>query len=729
MTALRLPLGVALVVSIAMPVGSAPQQTAQRAAGTVEAGVRAVMVDVVVRDKRGQPVQDLSQADFEVLEDGALQTIGSFTRIFELPAGTKPATPSAPPASIAGTPTAAAGTTAVAHTGPGVTALVFDRLNPESRRLAAQAARNYLGNKEESPDFVGVFGIDLSLASYAPFTRNAVALRKALDNMVKSASVGYATPEQRQALANADKQAAAADQTAAAAITGASGAAGAAAVGSSPAAAQLAQMEAAMIRDFQVMERDQQGYATTNGLFAIINTLARIPGRKSLVLFSQGLAVPPAVHRLFLGVTDAANRANVTIYTMDAMGLRAESPQAQIRDAVNQAGAFGLNTGYTADGTGSAYTKALEGNEDALRSDPANALGELANSTGGLSFNSTNNLRQGFERVESDLRNYYLLGYTPANEKYDGRFRNIQVKVKRQDVTIAFRKGYFAVRDPGGAPINPWEAAALGMLEEKPVPNAFPVRAGAMLFPERGRPGLVPVVVELKTAPLTFQPAADGKTYTSDVTVLVRFVDDQNRMVRKVSQHYEVTGAIGEIDGARKGEIIFYRESELPAGVYTMETVVHDALAGKSSVRFSTVEIGKYPESSLRMSSLVQVKRGEKVPEKERPGGNPLLVNDVLLYPNLGEPVSKSAKEAGFYFVVYPAPGGSAPRATIELMQNGKPVAQLPMPLEAADASGRIQMVGRLPITELAAGTYELRAIVTQGADQAVRSSMLRIVE
>ena len=217
------------------------------------------------------------------------------------------------------------------------------------------------------------------------------------------------------------------------------------------------------------------------------------------------------------------------------------------------------------------------------------------------------------------------------------------------------------MRDPGGAPINPWEAAALGALEEKPVPNAFLVRAGAMLFPERGRPGLVPVVVELKTAPLTFQPAADGKTYTSDVTVLVRFVDDQNRMVRKVSQHYEVTGAIGEIDGARKGEIIFYRESELPAGVYTMETVVHDALAGKSSVRFSTVEVGKYPESSLRMSSLVQVKRGEKVPEKERPGGNPLLVNGVLLYPNLGEPVSKAAKEAGFYFAVYPAQGGPAP--------------------------------------------------------------------
>ena len=80
------------------------------------------------------------------------------------------------------------------------------------------------------------------------------------------------------------------------------------------------------------MERDQQGYATTNGLFAIIGTLGRIPGRKSLVLFSEGIAIPPAVQRLFLGVIDAANRANVSIYTMDAAGLRAESEQAETRD-------------------------------------------------------------------------------------------------------------------------------------------------------------------------------------------------------------------------------------------------------------------------------------------------------------------------------------------------------------------------------------------------------------
>ena len=145
-------------------------------------------------------------------------------------------------------------------------------------------------------------------------------------------------------------------------------------------------------------------------------------------------------------------------------------------------------------------------------------------------------------------------------------------------------------------------------------------------------------------------------------------------------------------------------------------------------MRLSTVEVPK-TEAGLRMSSLVLVSRGDKVPEKDRRAGNPLLVKDVVLYPNLGEAVRKTSKEVGFYFAVYPAQGGLAPESVIELQQDGKAVARLPMPLAAPDASGRIQQVGRLPLDQIAAGTYELRALVKQGSEQLFRSTMLRIVE
>jgi hypothetical protein len=175
--------------------------------------------------------------------------------------------------------------------------------------------------------------------------------------------------------------------------------------------------------------------------------------------------------------------------------------------------------------------------------------------------------------------------------------------------------------------------------------------------------------------------------------------------------------------------VIFYREPELEPGVYTMETVVYDAPSGKSSVRISTVEVPKSDVDTLRMSSLILVKRAEKVPQKDRRPENPLLVNDVILYPNLGAPVSKAAKEVGFYFAAYPRKGSAAPEAAIELLLDDKAIAQVPMSLAPPDSSGRSQQVGRLPVGQLAAGTYELRAIVRQGDAQVVRSVMLHIVD
>ena len=173
--------------------------------------------------------------------------------------------------------------------------------------------------------------------------------------------------------------------------------------------------------------------------------------------------------------------------------------------------------------------------------------------------------------------------------------------------------------------------------------------------------------------------------------------------------------------------MLFYREPELPPGVYTMETVVYDAPSGKASVRLSTVEVPGQNAAALRMSSLVLVKRGEKVPEEERRAANPFQVKDVVIYPNLTDPVSKAAKELGFYFTVYPAPGGPAPEAVLQLLQNGTQVAQVPVPLGPADASGRIQELGRLPLDQVPPGSYELRVVVKQGGGQVVRSANVRI--
>jgi hypothetical protein len=145
-------------------------------------------------------------------------------------------------------------------------------------------------------------------------------------------------------------------------------------------------------------------------------------------------------------------------------------------------------------------------------------------------------------------------------------------------------------------------------------------------------------------------------------------------------------------------------------------------------VRFATVEVAKADPAALRVSTLVLTGHAEKVPAADRRKDNPLLVGDTVIYPNLGEPVSKQSKEVGFFFTVYPAKTGPAPQAELNLLNNGKLLAQLPLPLAAPDL-GRIQQAGRLPIDQLAPGTYELQVVVRQGNTQLSRNTMLRIIE
>ena len=128
------------VLSLALAAASPHAQTQTpppRAAGVVQAETTAVLVDVVVRDRRGQPVTDLGAEDFEVYEDGVLQEIGAIT-LYTPDGGSRPPSRSAGPAAPdAATATAApAPSTATAAPQDPVVALVFDRLTPVARVFA-----------------------------------------------------------------------------------------------------------------------------------------------------------------------------------------------------------------------------------------------------------------------------------------------------------------------------------------------------------------------------------------------------------------------------------------------------------------------------------------------------------------------------------------------------------------------------------------------------------------
>jgi VWFA-related protein len=702
-------------------------------------GTNEVVLDAVIKDKKGRAVKDLTAADFEILEDGVPQQVKSFRLVtHEAPPSVAPngeTTANAESGARQGVAPAAKPTNQPTSVAPhnttriGAIALVFDRLSPNARSVARQAALSYLSGGLRQDDFVGVFGIDLSLRVLQRFTNNEQLVRKAIDRGLSHSSSSYASATEQ--IGNlADQQAALQNQIDTSAAAGGptnnpGGAIGAAAVDQ-----QMAAMTQNVLEGFERLEHDQQGYATTDGLLAIVNSMARLPGRKALIFFSEGVATPTSVMPHFRSVISNANRANVSIYSVDAAGLRAESSDSQAgRDLTRLGQARARTAGSNADPFGS-MMRDLERNEDLMNSNPDSALGALANETGGLLIANTNDPGPRLRQVGEDLHGYYVLTYTPKNQNYDGRFRQISLKVNRSGVDVQARKGYYAIDTSYGSPIMAYEAPALAVLSGKPRTNSFDSRAAAFSFPEAGAPGLVPVVAEAPFAAINFAVDKDKQTYHTDFSVVVIIKDDAQRVVRKLSKQYLLTGPLAKLAITRTGNFLFYGEANLDPGHYTMAAVIYDALTGQSSISTGTVVVPAADQAALRLSSIVFIKKAEQRSEATgQLAWRTFQFGEVLVYPNLSEPVSKAANKQLTFFVTIYTPKGdlSAPRLKLEIERNGRSVGQLSYNLDAPDQTGRIQYASAISLDKFQPGDYEVKLAVQAGSHTATRSEHVRV--
>ena len=373
-------------------------------------------------------------------------------------------------------------------------------------------------------------------------------------------------------------------------------------------------------------------------------------------------------------------------------------------------------------------TMGLERVEDTLKLDSRSGLARLAEDTGGFLVDETNDLSAAFRRIDEDNQFHYLLTYSPANLEFDGKFRAIQVKVRRPGTQVFARKGYRAIRIAAPTATDTYETPALALLDHTPLPNAFPVHAGGFSFPDPARPGLTPVLVQVKTDALRFVVDPQRSSYQAQAAIIVRLLDGDRHQVQKLSQQYVLTGEAKDVEAAKNGEILFYRDPDLAPGVYTMETVVFDGMARQGSARVTTLTVPPVEASSIGMSSLVLVSRVDEVndpPSADARGAAPLYVGNRLFYPNLGEPIFKSAvPELPFFFTLYGT--GHPDQAFVQLLRNGQLLAEAPLHLGDAHGS-RIQQVGRLPISTLPVGTYELRIRVLYGKQELARTAFFTL--
>ena len=452
------------VLMIATPVSMLAQTPSgqQQADEKVVIGTNEVVLDAVVRDKKGRPVKDLKASDFQVSEEGVPQDVKSFRLV------TGEAVSSGPATTAANGPAAKPTRRAMEEFNSGhlgAMALVFDRLSADSRKRAHDATLSYVGAGLGANDFVGVFGIDLTLSVFQTFTNK--------DELVKQGI-------ERAAAANATARSVGSSQTIdlarkdlelrtllSAAESGAASAQSASGAGGLALDATMNAMTLQIAKGFERLEQTQQGQATTDGLLALISGMGSLPGRKAIIFFSEGVAIPVVIASNFRAVISNANRANVSIYAVDAAGLRATSSDAEAGKALSTLGQQrAAQAGAQRDASGS-MMRDSELNEELIRHNPDSGLGKLADETGGMLISGTNNPGARLRQVNEDLHSYYVLTYSPKNQNYDGRFRQISVKVNRSGTDVQARKGYYALATTYDSPVLSFEASALAVLAGK----------------------------------------------------------------------------------------------------------------------------------------------------------------------------------------------------------------------------------------------------------------------
>lgn len=665
-----------------------------------------VLVDVVVHDGKGQSVLDLAASDFDVFEDGVLQTVGPFERVRAL-------TPiPVTPAGEAPTPVTTDAIARASASRPTTIAFVFDRLSTEGRVAAQRAARDYL--RERGPeDVAGVFSVEETLVVLQDFTNDPVLVQAGIEALgTRVAQSGSNRLDQARATTGSRLAANAARATLIQMGQPRSAEQARARAQAQMSATQLTMAQAAA-DVFESLARDEQGFATSHALTAIVDALRAVPGRKAVVLFSEGLFRTEATENRFLSVVNAANRASVSVYAVEAAGLQTSTFESLTRAEMISAGNLSMAHQASGEDTGGgAYTRGLEQTADMVRFNPRSSLEWIADSTGGVLVHDTNDLSGALRRISSDLRSYYLLGYTPRNDTFDGRFRKIAVKVRRRGVDVRARSGYFAVRSSG--PVLSHVAVPLALLEGGKRPHALAVYAGAWPFPVSDGPARVPVMVSFPASSLA--SLASSRKGRLDVTLLARIRSADSQPVEAMSRRFLL-----EPGGKVEGDLSLLRDAWLRPGRYTLEAVAYEAGSGQAGVVSAEIEVAEGARALNRPQ--VMIVRGA-LPAGAAPAdfetGHPLRFGDVVLQPLAGEHLSSKPARPLVFQVAALSPGVEPPSGSVAVWRGDRRVVETAVQWGSPDSAGLLRQVAEVPMASLGAGRYELRLTLADPSGERV---------
>jgi VWFA-related protein len=672
----------------------------------IKTNVDEVLLDMIVRDKKGKPITDLKPEDITVSDNGAKQNLLSFrlVRGSDAVSATGATTPLDPLRQIR------------------LVTLAFEQISaPDQRKLARSAALDLVKGEQGTNVYYSVVVIDTRLLVLQQFTKDHAALTKAIERATEGLAAPRISSESDAITAELKRQVgtapngdvlAAAGDAASQPVTN----------GDTAIQAKLASVMLTMLR----MDNQAQAQSTRLSVFALkslVDGLKQIPGRKSVMYFTSGMVLPTELDTPFRNLMSSANRENVTFYTVDVRGVSTSSQNAA---AMSQMNAGAKSSNATTAGDNSRVTPdqmtAADTYEVAGRSNVDLALRDLAESTGGFLIGDSNDLRQPLRHVNEEISAYYEVAYNPGIENYDGSFRKLSVSANRKDLVIHARNGYFALpAEARAAGIAPFEMPLLKTLSDGKLSSDVKYRAGAVLLqPKKGATG-VAVLLEVPLHELEAKTYPGAMDVHCSMAALVK--DSRGDVVQKITRDRSLKVTA---DQHKMGNLLDKTVIELAPGKYTLESAVEDretSKTGMQRVEF-TVPAGG---SGVGISSLLPM-RSYTPNAKDVAPDEPFLFQGGTVTPTMDIAIKKVPNSAlRLFFTVYQdAAISGKPAVEIEFIQNGKTLTKVPMELPPADAQGRIPYLMTIPAEAIPAGTYDIKATARQGSTSAVSSTSIR---
>jgi len=662
-----------------------------------------IQIDVTVTDKDGKVVKDLKPEDFEIYENGKKQEITNFSFVSvenatkqTLVKSKEKDKNSIPPPPVSIKPEQVRRTIALVADDLG--------LSFESIYQVRRALKKFVDEQMQPNDLVAVIRTGSGMGALQQFTSDKLQLYAAIKNIKWNAQgragISAFAPLEATSLeiAKANGQ---------------------------PVTDEDLAEEQKAIRDFDSFREDIFSVGTLGAINFIVKGMGELPGRKSIMLFSDGFAIcspsnPDRCGRILDSVkklTDLSNRASVAIYSFDARGLQYT----------------GLTAADNPNGATAQRVIELNSSRSAQLFETQEGLAYLAKETGGRTFFNSNDINKGLDKALEDQKGYYLIGYQPDAETFDPklrRFNKLQIKVIRNDTSVRYRSGFFGVSDEQiKKPINQTVSQQLAAALNSPFgANDIALRLNTLYGNDARQGDFVSSFLHVNAKDLKFTDEADGSKKVIFNVLAVSF-GANGTVGEQIAKTYTfaVKGKAYE-KLLNEGFVYYFTFPVKKPGAYQYRVAIRDAQSQKVGSANQFIEVPNLKKNRVTLSGLVlenltaeqwqqSFTNSATVPnkpvEKQENTNDPLAATSLRRF--------KRGTILRYGYEIYNAKLDAAQKPNlniqVRMFRDGKIIfegKQIPLELSGQTDLLRIKSTGAINLgSAMPAGDYVLQIIVT----------------